>query len=1118
MVSATNGADLERALQRYGDDVYRLALVFGRDERTAERILLAMVRRLALADQTDESMLVQALLTVLPSKPERALRRLPRWAVPPSSQAAQAPLLAAIARLPGPARVALGLAYVRAFEPRQIATLLGTGEDGVREQLRDALLALAAHAPIERTELLTDPEPPEACRLTRAALALADPARLAAPAVRGHLALCSACRAADLAWSQLHTAVEETLRGALRDVRLPAALDASLHAAARTPSDGERMAWLARPRVRIALVTLPVVLLILFLVWPRSTVPTPGGSTALQSAADPRALVARAAEQLYAPPANATGVWHAQYDIQWFFTDGLAVQLNAEQWEDTAGGRHRLQLVHHTGGGPYEFELADGTDSIWYAVSENYANSLFPFSAIPSVLRGRFTASASQRADMRDMRLHSGPWALPRRYLSQATNAELRTWGRQRDADGRLLQLVSFAGISPLALPPDAPDATSSHVTILLTIDETSGQLREVRELFGAAGTEQSARTTWRLVNEETMSQAEPANRAFDVRSAWNGVGTFVDRGALGNARLPLVDANALVAPADLVQSIGGIEMPQTLPPGTQAIALVNNTPADFAQIGYMSGVLTLGYFGVEHQLFLNTRNDGTQLFTPNGNDELTVGDVYIHLQALPGQGYRALVTQPSFPENIVTQVVALGYTRAELLAVLQSLGPPSTAALAEQAPLFIEARPHDAAWLALVGALADPPAPPAGSVRHFVEHVFKRQLHQPDPLTDPYHRPPYGGWPEQLVQENWVRDTANGQRISGSLTRDQAGRLLARQYRSPGDQWDYDALASRVVQYTFGNAIHWVLPNEDQSTVLRALGCPGAMLQTSATGVRSITIAENGWREHSCAQSQYVNLLREQRAGILTDSAPFLADLDADTLTTVITLGADGRATRTEVWAGLPAAGTLLESWERVHEDTVPVAKLSADAISEQPPAATLISHYNDSTSTDANSTGTHSATLTDTLSLVRSPLIGFAPGSRQAALMSLDVGSPPGHIQSVFKFTNTPNSVFDSMLREGYAIRAVYSVRTINGFQQLRLFQGPVAETAAYLRAHDAWLRSERQQLAIGNRTVEAWTVTERDTQRDWLMFELDGTLLAVQSPGPELLPILKQLVPLK
>ena len=69
-------------------------------------------------------------------------------------------------------------------------------------------------------------------------------------------------------------------------------------------------------------------------------------------------------------------------------------------------------------------------------------------------------ATPDQQIRMLTARFQSGAWGIAGNYLRQAESAELRTWGRQRDADGALLDLVSFAGVSPLALPPDGEYAT----------------------------------------------------------------------------------------------------------------------------------------------------------------------------------------------------------------------------------------------------------------------------------------------------------------------------------------------------------------------------------------------------------------------------------------------------------------------------------------------------------------------------------------------------------------------------------------------------------------------------------------------------------------------------------
>ena len=1119
VVSATPASDLERAAQRYGDDIYRLAILLLGDERQAARALLQAVRRMALdGTPPDEPALIRALLAALPKEAARPPRRLPGWATPPPARAEAAPLLAAIARLPRQLRLMLGLSIGRAFEPRQLAAIVGGDEAGAREQLRDALLLLAPHAPIERASLLTETDPPAACRPTRAALALADPARMADPSIRGHLALCSLCRAADLAWSQLSASVGEILRGSLRELRLPAQLLGELQAAARAPG-GEAAGWLAQPRTRIALVTLPVLLLIAFLVWPRSA-PDASGSTAGPAAADPRALVQRATAQLYAPPPGQAGVWHAQYAIQWFFADGAAVLLNADQWLDPAGDRHRLQLVHHSGGGPYEFELSDGTQSLWYAVSDSYVNSLYPFGARGPNLRVRFPTNQRQRAAMLEARLGSGPWALPRSYLRQAASAELRTWGRQRDADGRLLQLVSFAGTSPLALPPDAPEATSSRVTVLLTIDEASGQLREVRELFGEAGAEQSARSTWRLVAEETITDTPAANRAFDQAAAWNGVGTFAPVPQLRTPLLPLLDWPQLVAPAWLVQQgARDILMPAQPPPGTAAAVLVNAGGSPGPENGYLLGSLSFGYAGPQRQLFLHTVQAGDQDFALSRADQLSVNGMTVRLQAMPAQGYRALILHPgSLPERpLTTSVVAQGYTRAELLDVVRSLAPPSLAALRAQAALFVEQQPHDAAWQALLGALADPPQPPDGGARHFTEQVFKRQSQQPDPFADPYHSPPYGGWPATFVQENWARRTTEDD-VAVTMTRSSDGRELGRQWRDPVNSWDYNAVLGSLRTYPSWPSL--LRLNEDQSLVLRLLTCPGAILRNTSSGANAVVLTESSWRGSTCTNGDaYANLWNWQinmpeHAG---EQAPYLADLLENTLTTVITLGGDGRPARTEIWSGAPGNGALLEAWERLSEEVLPAARVPAQTFSAQPPQAIVHRNYGLPASSFARAMRGASG-LGEVLQFAESPVLGFTPGPGRPEFHAFEI---PNASPSASDLPFSPGSnLFEDIALSGYALLSTYTISATDGAQELSFYQGPAREMAANLKALASWNSSVAQPLTIGDQTVQAWDVIDMNASpsRHWLLFEYQGTLVAVQDAVPNLLPVLAGLEVLK
>src|SRR5262245_29307244 len=145
-VTESTTADLEHALQRYGDDLYRLALLLAPNTTDAANALLAAARRLAAAGAApDERALLAALNNALP-KERRGWpwRHLPAWTSPPPRRAGDTRLLAAIARLPRQQRLALGLTLLRGHDPAEAAALLDGDETALRERVRDALLGLAS--------------------------------------------------------------------------------------------------------------------------------------------------------------------------------------------------------------------------------------------------------------------------------------------------------------------------------------------------------------------------------------------------------------------------------------------------------------------------------------------------------------------------------------------------------------------------------------------------------------------------------------------------------------------------------------------------------------------------------------------------------------------------------------------------------------------------------------------------------------------------------------------------------------------------------------------------------------------------------------------------------------
>ena len=55
-----------------------------------------------------------------------------------------------------------------------------------------------------------------------------------------------------------------------------------------------------------------------------------------------------------------------------------------------------------------------------------------------------------------------------------------------------------------------------------------------------------------------------------------------------------------------------------------------------------------------------------------------------------------------------------------------------------------------------------------------------------------------------------------------------------------------------------------------------------------------------------------------------------------------------------------------------------------------------------------------------------------------------------------------------------------------------------------------------SSAETFQIGGQPSSGWRVIERRSDAEWLLFELDGTLIAAQSPSDELLAALAQLQP--
>jgi hypothetical protein len=254
-----------------------------------------------------------------------------------------------------------------------------------------------------------------------------------------------------------------------------------------------------------------------------------------------------------------------------------------------------------------------------------------------------------------------------------------------------------------------------------------------------------------------------------------------------------------------------------------------------------------------------------------------------------------------------------------------------------------------------------------------------------------------------------------------------------------------------------------------------------------------------------SCENPWFIELWRGQTSfadiGDWLDQAPYLADLNNAVLTTVIDLGADGRPARTQVWAGEPDEGILLTSWERQSEEVLPANRVAAAIFDPKAPDAPI--HWVAS-SDDARVSGAI-ASITPEQALQRnpSPLFGLVDPSVLAVPMDIEAGPPLGtpRIPQI----SGENLVFAQALQEGAALRFSYAISDTLGQRIVQIYEGSTATFGGYLRDYARWQGSAPITLTIGDKPVEGWAVSVQAAAPNWVLFELNGTLIAMSTPLP-------------
>ncbi|MCG8347849.1 MAG: hypothetical protein MI924_08735 [Chloroflexales bacterium] len=1113
---------LEHILTIHGDQLFRVALVLTGDEQQAAQVLRSVIRAIP-APQTlvDLSHLLNMLLAEIRQCEQQVSRpALLHWTnrFKPSRRRKSrvwGDFERVVFHLPWQQRQALVLHLFLGYDAALIAQINATSVDTERKNLSDALVSLAAPVGVP----LPDAQPTEQCPPIRQDLM--DPPELGRrdTVVRGHLAACGACRAFDKAWSALSQCVEARLRGSLRDCTLPADLQERLLRDIHIAPN-----WYAHPNLRFALLPLLVLALI-------GVVVLPGffQRPAEQMIADappldnPRNLIEQALDQIGKPPEGA-GVWHAQWEAVWYFDIDKYAPLHASAWFDTNNpARHRLQLVHTSGGAPYELQIGDGREQFWYALDPLYHSSLYGSSEqvkTPQLLYQEMTATDQDSARL--ARLHAGAWNLGPAYLRQARDADdLSSLGRQRDGD-HTVQILSFTGISPLALPSGAPGATEDAVTILLMLDAVDGRLRSATELVGPPNGAQTSRTTWRLLSEEWVTDRNQIRSAFDAKRAWTGKGNFArkpqEQASVDSAFL-LVDQATLLGPMQLLVYFPSPLFLPAAPPADTERALFYRWDE---YTHPFDSTLSLTYLGTEKWLTLSQDH----YLSLNDAETLEIGPWTVSLLPFRGQRYQIglryygdgrVITNGRSTGNINIRLAidAQGYTRAELLQFIEQLQPADFHSVRSHLALFppAEGVPHEV-HTALVEALTQAPLPKAGEALYQRSRSYSRQNPAPDRLADPYHRLPYNGQPETVFNEKWMRpDSPQSRFATVRRERDADGAILFKDYDGEPQSWRYwTTLDTLNISYGWRIADGYMSDGDQIAFGMLGEAYAELLLSTRPDGTQVITRSENG--------------RSSKRFGHLytSDSSEFglyLRDIQPMTITTELVLQADdSRPVQLRVYGegmnqGSGPQRVLLRKWELLETAYLDANDVPSEIFDPTPPDALFVNDYTRPRVTASASAG-KTISLDEARTRAKSPLF-LLPTDGLLVLHSIRAsdGDP-----STPSFNSTPNLFNEAVLKD-VAICFDYRIPDDHlNANRLTIYQGPVEPLRTFFRGQDftPWASSEQRQATIAGREMEVWWMRGLSGRRVWLFAELEGTLLIATGPSEwfaeNAVPLLAQL----
>jgi hypothetical protein len=747
------------AVARWGDPIFGLALLLTDQRARAETTTIAVFRRVFAAPPTNDPELALYATLARQAQPQRRMSWQRRGALP-----------RALSRIAPQDRLLLGLWLVRHLSGAQLATTTARPAPEIVGRLA-ARLRQFDPALDERSSAAADDA-------THIGLERWLEHQLGLSAAQAeHVRICPACRAAQGRWQSALDQLRALLLDALRGLHLSQAGVEALEEALTNDPGAEQEAWWQQRRFWLPALVGGVGLLLAVLITPwRGS--NGAGVAAPRSA---QALVQATIDSWVAPPAEGVRHWRVQ-SLNLTLRDPDPVVTDV--WLDGGSPAHRVEV--HRGDQLVEWQLAEGSARFTYggAPSLNscrwntgYSGHFERFD--DAALAFRITPEEQQA--VRDARLRLGAYGAGYMLLQQALRApDLHSFGTRVES-GTTLTVLSFTN-----------DRVSPRQQVLLRIDPEARQLYAVQQVAQVGGQTQ-VRDLWRLQALDQPESGVPNNLP-----TWKPT-KQMER--LLDPACPAIRPEYVTSLRQLTAVPYNVYLPGNLPPGVSGATLFSRQPRTGDQREHLFQILDeidALYVGVDRWLSIAQADprDETDGATQRGAWNVTLED-----QQPNGMwhGFVELADPEAQPFLSTLELWGVGWTRDELLAVVDSLKPLDAQMWREQDHLFTDAQllPPPARD-ALMGAAAALSVAPEQMIYTAMQLKMHSDPALPGP-RDPFIVPPELLQPEQLDRTQWLVTDASGRTHLRDLWSVPDGPLYQAQTTDGVAFQLYDALGGKL-------------------------------------------------------------------------------------------------------------------------------------------------------------------------------------------------------------------------------------------------------------------------------------------------------------------------------